>query len=116
MLVASTEEAALLPICKSACGITMVMTGGVTLFVRLGSSVGEPALASFVSVPLAGVATVRVTLLTMPPAKFPRLHVTIPLSFVPPPVVLTKLVPAGNASVTVTLPAVEGPKFVTEMV
>jgi hypothetical protein len=40
------------------------MTGTVTLFVLFGSTVGELALAVFVSVPLAGALTVTVTLLT----------------------------------------------------
>jgi hypothetical protein len=40
------------------------MTGAVTLFVLLGSTVGELALAVFVNVPLAGAVTVTVTLLT----------------------------------------------------
>ena len=61
---ASTEAAAVLPICKSNCGVTVVMTGGVVLFVGVGSSVGVPTLAEFVSEPLAGAVTVTVTLLT----------------------------------------------------
>jgi hypothetical protein len=40
------------------------MTGTVTLFVLLGSTVGELTLAVFVSVPEAGAVTVTVTLLT----------------------------------------------------
>ena len=116
MPVANTEAAADLPICKSACGIMVVTTDGVTLFVRLGSPVGDPTVATFVSVPLVDAVTVKVTLLTAPLAKLPKFKMTTAPLFAPPPVVPTKLTPAGNASVTVILPAVEGPKFVTEIV
>jgi hypothetical protein len=92
------------------------MTGAVTLFVLLGSPVGELALAVFVSVPLAEAVTVTVTLLTWPLAKTPRLQLTTPLVFTPPPVALTKLTPNGNVSVTTTLLALDGPKFVTDIV
>jgi hypothetical protein len=34
----------------------------------------------------------------------------------PPPVALTNVTPSGNVSVTTTLLALEGPKFVTEIV
>jgi hypothetical protein len=92
------------------------MTGAVTLFVLFGSPVGVPTLAVFVSVPLAGAVTVTVTLLTWPLASVPRLQLTTPLVFTPPPVALTNVTPNGNVSVTVTPLALEGPKFVTEIV
>jgi hypothetical protein len=92
------------------------MTGTVTLFVLFGSTVGELALAVFVSVPEAGAVTVTVTLLTWPLASVPRLQLTTPLVFNPPPEALTKLTPNGNVSVTTTLLALDGPKFVTDIV
>jgi hypothetical protein len=92
------------------------MTGGVTLFVGLGSPVGELTLATFVSEPEAGAVTVTVTLLTWPLANGPKLQLTRPLLFMPPPVALTNVTLAGRVSVTVTLLALEGPKFVTDIV
>ena len=80
------------------------------------SIVGELTLAMFVSVPLAGAVTVTVTLLTWPFAKVPSVQLTTPLLFTPPPLALTKVTPAGKASVTTTLLALDGPKFVTEIV
>ena len=70
----------------------------------------------FVSVPPAGAVTVTVNLLTAPFARSPRLQITTPALFVPPPLALTNVTPAGNASVTTTLLAMDGPKFVTEIV
>ena len=116
MLVAGTLVAPVLPKPTSAAGITVVMTGEVMLFVLFGSTVGELALAVFVNVPLAGTVTVTVRLLTWPLAKVPRLQLTTPLVFTPPPLALTKLTPAGNVSVTTTLLALDGPKFVTDIV
>jgi hypothetical protein len=116
LLVAGTVAAPVLPRPTSAAGVTVVMTGAVTLFVLFGSPVGELALAVFVSVPLAGAATVTVTLLTWPLAKTPRLQLTTPLVFNPPPVALTNVTPNGNVSVTTTLLALDGPKFVTDIV
>lgn len=46
----------------------------------------------------------------------PTLHVTKPALVTPPPLALTNVTPAGNVSVTVTLLALDGPKFVTLMV
>jgi hypothetical protein len=82
----------------------------------LGSPVSEPTLATFVSEPLAGAVTVTVTLLTCPLANVPKLQLTTPLLFTPPPVALTKLTPTGNVSVTTTPLALDGPKFVTDIV
>src|ERR1700690_982246 len=92
------------------------MMGGVMLFVLLGSPVGELTLATLVRLPLAGAATVTVTLLTWPLLSVPRLQFTTPLLLAPPPLALTNVTPNGNVSVTVTLLALEGPKFVTEIV
>ena len=44
------------------------------------------------------------------------LQLTTPLVFTPPPLALTNVTPSGNVSVTVTLLALEGPKFVTDIV
>jgi hypothetical protein len=92
------------------------MTGTVTLFVELGSPVGELTAATLVSVPLAGTVTVTVRLLTWPLANVPKLQLTTPLVLTPPPVALTNVTLAGRVSVTITLPALDGPKFVTEIV
>src|SRR5208283_4831002 len=100
----------------SATGVTVVMTGGLTLLVRLGSPVGVLTVAMLVSEPLAGAVTVTVTLLIWPLVKVPRVQLTIPPLFKPPLVALTKVTLAGKASVTTTPLALEGPKFVTDMV
>ena len=63
MLFASTEAGPTFAIAKSATGVTVVVTGSVTLFVGIGSPVGEPPVATFVIEPEAGAVTVRVTLL-----------------------------------------------------
>jgi hypothetical protein len=55
-------------------------------------------------------------LLTWPLVKVPNVQLTTPLLLAPPPVALTKLTPAGNVSVTTTLLALDGPKFVTDIV
>jgi hypothetical protein len=116
LLLARTVAAADLPIPTLATGVTVVMTGGVTLFVLFGSPVGELTLAVLVSVPLAGTVTVTLTLLTWPLASVPNVQFTTPLLLTPPPLADTKITAAGNVSVTVTLLALEGPKFVTEIV
>jgi hypothetical protein len=116
LLVAGTLAAPVLPRPTSAAAVTVVMTGAVTLFVLFGSTVGELALAVFVSVPLAGAVTVTVRLLTWPPAKVPNVQLTTPLVFTPPPVALTNVTPNGNVSVTTTPLALDGPKFVTDIV
>ena len=64
MLAASANAGPILAITKSASGVMEVMTGGVTLFVGVGSPVGEFTFAVFVNVPLAGAVTVTVRLLT----------------------------------------------------
>ncbi len=116
MLSAKTDAKAFLPMAKSATGVTEVITGGVTLFVGFGSSVGEVTLAVLVKVPATGAVTIRVKFVVTLAAKVANDQLTTPLLAEPPPFVLTKVTPAGKASVTTTLLAVEGPKFVTEMV
>ncbi len=116
MLVARTLDGPVLPKPISATGVTVVLTGGVTLFVRIGSPVGEDTLAVLFSVPLAGAVTVTVTLLTAPLASVPNDQFIVPLLLTPLPLAETKVTPAGKVSVTTTLLADDGPKFVTEMV
>ena len=116
MLAARTLAAAVLPKPTSATGVTVVTTGAVTLFVEFGSPVGVLTLATLVNEPLAGAVTVTVTLLTWPFASVPRLQLTTPLLFTPPPVALTNVTVAGRVSVTTTPLALEGPKFVTDIV
>jgi hypothetical protein len=116
LLLARTEAEPVLPIVTSATGVTVVITGAVTLFVLLGSPVGELTAATLVSEPLAGAVTVTVTLLTWPFANVPKVQFTTPLLLTPPPVAETKVTPRGNVSVTTTLPALDGPKFVTDIV
>ena len=53
-----------MPIAKSATGVIVVITGGVTLFVGFGSLVGPPTLATFVNPPPAGALTVKVKFVT----------------------------------------------------
>jgi len=116
LLVARTVDGPVLPKPRSATGVTVVLTGGVTLFVRIGSPVGEDTLAVLFSVPLAGAVTVTVRLLTSPLASVPNDQFTVPLLSMPFPLADTKVTPTGRVSVTTTLLADDGPKFVTEMV
>jgi hypothetical protein len=116
LLVAGTVAEPVLPRPTSAAGVTVVMTGAVMLFVEFGSTVGELALAVFVNVPLAGAVTVTVTLLTWPLVKAPRLQLTTPLVLIPLPLADTNVTVAGSVSVTTTLLALDGPKFVTDIV
>src|SRR3954462_4958283 len=102
---------------KSATGVTVVMTGGVTPLVGTGSAVGEVTFATFVkATPLTGAVTVNVRLVACNAVRVPRFQTTTALLFEPLPLVLTKITPAGKASVTTTLAAVEGPRLVTLIV
>ena len=114
--MASTLAGPVLPRPTSATGVTVVMTGKVTLFARLGSPVGVLTLATLLNEPLAGAVTVTVTLEVWPLVNVPRLQFTIPLLLTPPPVALTKVTLTGRLSVTTTPLALEGPKLVTEIV
>jgi hypothetical protein len=116
LLEAKTLAEPTLPMPTSATGVTVVMTGTVTLFVEFGSPVGELTLAMLVNEPLAGAVTVTVILLIWPLLNVPKLQLTTPLLLTPPPVAETKVTPRGNVSVTTTLPALDGPKFVTDIV
>ncbi len=114
--MARTLDGPVLPKPISATDVTVVVTGGVTLFVMFGSLVGEDTLAVLFNVPLAGAVTVTVTLLTAPSASVPNDQFITPLLFTPLPLADTKVTPAGKVSVTTTPLAEDGPKFVTEMV
>ena len=116
MLTAKTVAAPVFPNCKSASGVTVVMTLVEVLFKMLVSVVGEVTFATFVSEPLAGAVTVTVTLLTCNDASVPKFHTTNPPPTTPPPLALTEVTLLGNVSVTTTLLADDGPKFVTEIV
>jgi hypothetical protein len=110
------EGAPLLPMARSADGVTVVTTGGVTLLVRFGSGVGEVTLAVLVKVPLAGAVTIRVKFVVAFAAREARFQFTTPAVSLPLPVALTKVTPTGKASVTTTLVAVDGPKLVKVIV
>ena len=93
-----------------------MITGGLMLFVKFGSGVGEVTLAVLVKVPEAGAVTIRVKFVVALAANEVRLQLTTPAVSLPLPVALTKVTPAGKASVTTILLAVDGPKLVTETV
>jgi hypothetical protein len=98
----------------SADSATAVMTGGVTLFVSVGSGVELVTLAVFVSEPLAGARTTTVKLVELPLASEAIVgQVTTPALVVPPPLALTNVPVLGNVSDTMTFVAVDGPAFVT---
>src|ERR1700690_1225830 len=100
----------------SPTGVTLVKTGELVLFAKFASTVVEVKVATLVNEPEAGAFTVTVRLVIWPLASVPRIQLTIPLLFKPPPVALTKVMLAGRLSVTTTPLALEGPKLVTDMV
>ena len=112
MLFASTEAGPIFPTAKFASGVTVVVTGGVMLFVGVGSGVGDVTLAKFVNEPVAGAVTVTVRFVACAARSVPKFHVTIPLLFAPLPLAVTNETFAGSVSVTMTLLALDGPKFV----
>ena len=116
MLTANTVAGADLPMPTSARAVIVVMTGGVTLLVGVGSPVGELTFATLVSVPLAGAVTVTVKLLDWPLISVPKFQFNTPPFVVPPPDAPTKITFDGKASVTTTPLALDGPKFVALMV
>ena len=97
--------------------MTVVSTGTFVLLFGVGSGVGELTYATFVSEPPAGAfvgaLTTNVKLVPCPFVNVPKLQFTNPPTFTPP---LTHVTPTGNASVTVTLLAPDGPLFVTLIV
>ena len=115
LLAARTEAGPLLPIAKSATGVTVVVTGGLVLFVGFGSP-GEFTLAVLVNMPPAGAVTVKVKFVVALAARVPRDQVAIPALVVPPLLALTKTTFVGSTSLATTLLAVDGPEFVTVIV
>ena len=96
--------------------IARVTTGGLVLLTAFVSSVDALTLAVLVMEPLADAFTVKVRLLDWPMFNVPNVQFTTPPAFTPPPEALTKVRLAGNASVTTTLLAVDGPRLVMERV
>src|ERR1700689_2389832 len=104
LLAALTLAGPILVTLKSACALIKVITGALVLFAGVGSGTGLPTVAVLVTAPPAGARTVTLKLVLAP---FVRLGIvgqnTAPLALVvPPPVALTKVTFAGNASVTTT--------------
>src|SRR5258708_39623780 len=98
---------------ESATGLTLVITGGVTLLVEFGSLVGELTLAVLVSEPLAGAVTITVRLLIWPLGRLPRRQITTTPVVAPLPMAHTNVTGAGRGSVTTTLTAMDGPRVCT---
>ena len=118
MLVAATVAGPVLVVFTSAMARTAVMTLALSavpsLLAALGSMEVAVLSAMFVSEPLAGAATVTVKLVVKPATKFVIVgQITVPLLLVPPPEALTKVALVGNRSLTMTLVALLGPRFVT---
>ena len=118
---AITVAAPLLVTLRSATGVTAVTTfapeSEPLLFEASGSVVVAVLEATLVSEPLVGAVTVTVKLVIAPAARFVTApHQTVPFPLVPSPDALTKTVFVGNKSLTTTLDAVFGPRFVTVMV
>src|SRR5437867_1459459 len=94
----------------------IVFTTLAMLLVALPSTCGDEMVATLVASPGATALAVMVMPAPRPVAKLPRLHVTIPPACEQLPVVIvaeTKLTPGGNEFVTMTLVAVNSPRFVT---
>src|ERR1051326_7931312 len=100
---------------KSASGVTVVITGGVVLFVGFGSIAGSPAEATFESTALVtGGVTVIVRLVTALEASTPRsVQTSWPPRNVAGGVALTKVTLAGRLSVTESAVVGDGPRLVT---
>jgi len=114
--VAKIVAAPLLPTARSAKGVTVVVTGGLTLFPGTGSLVGEVTLAVLTNVPVVGAFTINEKFVVAPAPSDASDQLATPAFVVPLPLALTNVTPAGKVSVTVTLLAADGPKFVTEIV
>src|SRR5580698_6493401 len=100
---------------RSACALINVITGALVLLPGVGSGIGLPTVAVFVTAPPAGASTVTLKFVLAP---FVRDGIvgqnTAPLALVvPPPVALMYVTLAGNASVTTTLVAADGPALAT---
>ena len=119
---------ALFEVARSAEAGPKVVDAVAALFPRLGSAVVENAVAVLLIVPVALLASLTTSVRLADGAPDPRLgmvHVIVPepptVGVVlpqsqPPLVSRTKVVWAGMASVSVTVPASLGPLFVAPMV
>ena len=108
---------ALLLTARSANAPTLVITGGVVLFVGFVSVVPPPPLAILVRLDGAfGAITLIVKLVSAPAARLKFVHNTwLPLSD-PPLLALMKVTDAGKLSVTDKPVDAEGHRFVIEIV
>src|SRR5580698_5067296 len=115
LLAALTVGGPLLVTLKLAWALINVITGALVLLPGVGSVIGLPTIAVLVTAPPAGARTVT---LKFVPAPLVNAGIvgqnTAPLALVvPPPVALRKVAFAGNASVTTTLVAADGPALAT---
>lgn len=101
---------------RSALSVTVVITLAL-LLVDTGSLAADETDALFVIVPpVAGGDTSKVIVEDVPASSDVRVHVTVPelcVQVQPVPVALLYVAPAGSVSVTLTVPALLGPLFVT---
>src|SRR5580704_9289599 len=100
---------------KSAAGLTTAIAAAALLVV-FGSGVAANTNAVLVMIPGVGGVTTSVSTALVAMARLPRLQKTVPPMLVQLPWVVaaeTNATPGGNASVTVTLVATDGPRFVT---
>src|SRR3954464_6556393 len=118
---ARTVVLPVLVMATSACGVTVVLTREPMLEPSLLDGTGSPVLelaeAVLVKEPLAGALTVTVKLVVAPLAR-PAMEgqfTVLPLKS-PPPEALTNVTFKGRLSLTTTLLAVDGPRFVTVIV
>ena len=98
--------------------MTVVMTGGVWLFGRLGSGTELVTVAELLSVPAVVGMTLMVTVAVPLLASVPRAQVTllVPLQLPCEAVAETKVTFAGSASEVVTPVAASGPLLVATRV
>jgi hypothetical protein len=100
--------------------VTGVGPSVALLLPGVGSAVAEVTVAVLLTVPVrfAARATSRSTLVVVPLAINPCVHVTVkdPVQIQPGEAVETNITPAGSTSVTVASAAADGPKFETEIV
>ncbi len=116
MLPANTVPAPVLPIARSATGVTEVTTGGVVLFTKLVSAVEAVTLAVLEIVPFAGAITVKVKFVTALTGRVANDQFTVPALVTPPALALENITLVGSTSLATILLAVEGPPLVTTMV
>src|SRR5580704_6360100 len=111
LLAALTLGGPILVTLRSAWALINVITGALVLLPGVGSGIGLPTIAVLVTAPPAGASTVTLKLVLAPLVNAGITgQNTAPLALVvPPPVALMKVTFAGNASVTTTLVAGDGP-------